>query len=443
MKLPETNFLRHSFKLWLFCLIELLLYMPLLVLFQVYLLPEQAGLPWVYVLPLLTLVGVFLRYYCNLKWKQLVVALGLGLVLGVSASGISIAGIPLIIAGFICTYQGMTADSRPDRFKIYWAGIVLYFIATIVFHRIPALQASSTLLNWSGSLCLVLALFMSNSNYLRYSSFSGESTRLPKGLLRHNRLFVIGVVIVAAVLAAGAGKFIGIVLWNSARMILGWVSSLFAGTETPPPQPSAPVATPPMLPEGPASEPGLLAAILNISLYVISALVIGALIYYALRYLYRNTSGIWRRAIDRLLSMLRKERIPTVNDAFLDEEKNIFTWEKTVQGIKDYWSTKLNLGGRQDRWEQMQGNRERVRWLYRHWLGSKSESGYEVKHYLTPLETRTDILKWSDLKNRTHKGNKDSVTTPDNLLKLYEKVRYGEQEPSEADVTALKKDLKL
>ncbi|ULO05068.1 hypothetical protein H1230_18295 [Paenibacillus sp. 19GGS1-52] len=443
MKLPETNDLRLSFKLWLFCLIELLLYMPFLVLFRVYLLPEQAGLPWLYVLPLLSLVGVFLRYYCNLKWKQLVVALGLGLVLGALASGISIAGIPLIVAGFICTYQGMTADSRPDRFKIYWAGVVVYFIATIVFHRIPDLQASSTLLNWSGSLCLVLALFMSNSNYLRYSSFSGESTRLPKGLLRHNRLFVICVVIAAVVLAAGAGKFMGLLLWNTARMILGWISSLFAGSETPPPEQNAPAPIAPELPLVAANEPGLLAAILNISFYILGILIFGALAYFALRYLYRNTSGIWRRAIDRLLSMLRKERNPTVNDAFLDEEKNIFTWEKTVQGLKDYWSTKLNLGGRQDRWEQMKSNRERVRWLYRHWLGSKSESGYEVKRYLTPMETRTDILEWSDLKNRTHKGEKDSVTTQDNLLKLYEKVRYGEEEPSEADVTALKKELKL
>lgn len=441
MKFTLSMYVRDTLKLWLSCLLELLLFLPVWILFRVYLLSKQADPTILYILPLFSLVGVLLRYYCNVIWKKLLISLLLGVAFGMLFGRISIDSVSSAVAGFSCAYLGMTAISRNNIPKIYWIGIGGYFVATIVFHRIPELQPFITLLTWIGSLCLVLTLFVSNSNHLRYSSLSEENTPLPVGLQRHNRLYVIVIVIAGVLLAAGVGKTIGLLVWNALRLFFNWLSQLSDPGE-PIPQENTPPPAAPEFPPTEANEPGLLTAILDIAFYVLGAIAIGIVVYYALRWLYRNAGEKWRRAMDALLSMLRKEHVPQNNTAYLDEEKSVFTWEQTLRGFKDFWSTRLTPR-RRERWDQMNGEREQVRWLYRKWLGMKRDSGYEVKSFLTPKETGFDVLAWTENNKRQRKGEDNAVIAPDHLLKLYNEVRYGDEEPSAADVAALKDKLKL
>jgi hypothetical protein len=444
MKLTLSAYVGNTIKLWTYAALELLLVLPVWILFQVYVLPKQVEPIWLMAMPLLSLVGILLRRQCSVRWKQLLAALILGAMIGIMSSGsLSIESIPLGVAGFICAYLGMTADARDQTSRKYWIGILMYFVATIVFHRVPDLEASVTLLTWCGSLCLLLTLLISNSSYLHYSTLSQEGKALPKGLQRNNRIYVLGIGIVAAVLAAGAGKAIGTLLWDMVRSFFGWISQLFSGSSEPPPPPVEQPQTSPELPFIGEQKPGLLAAILDIALYVAGAVLVGVAAYYALRWLYRNAGGKLKRAMDAFLSMLRREHTPKDNTSYLDEEKSVFTWEQTLQGIKDFWSTRLTPKHRKDRWEQMNSEQERVRWLYRHWLHKKLYHGYEVKNYLTPKETEDDILKWTALNNSKHKGDKDAVNTSNSLIELYEKVRYGEGNPSANDVVVLKDQLKL
>ncbi|MCL6604808.1 MAG: hypothetical protein K6T94_18250 [Paenibacillus sp.] len=443
MKLSSGHFLKESFKLWTSCLIELLLYLPIWIVFKVYVLPSNVDLLWLYVLPLLSLAGILLRKHLTIRWKQLIGSLLLGMVLGLLSGGISLSGIYLAVAGCLCSYLGITAFARSNPFRVYWAGIAVYFIAAIFFHRIPDLQDSSILITRAGSVCLVLALLMTNRNHLRYSSLSGDSSPLPQGLRRHNLVFVFIFVIVAALLAAGVGQALGFWVWNSLRRFISWVSRLFSASSPPTVQEEAP---PPMMPEMPVAEsddPGLLALILNISFYIIGIAAVGVIIYFLLRWLYRNTGGIWHKAINALLSMLRREQSPPNNSPYVDEEKSVFTWEKTVQGIKDFWKSKFTYGTHRDLWENMDGSTERVRWIYRQWLHSKRKDGYEAKSYLTPQETGTDVVKWANSKTRQPKSDQGDAEATDKLMALYDKARYGEKEPSATVVTALKEKLKF
>ncbi|CAH1057537.1 hypothetical protein [Paenibacillus pseudetheri] len=444
MKLPLSGYVWNTVRLWIFSILELLLVLPVWILFQVYVLPKQVEPMWLTAIPLLSLVGILLRKQCSVRWKQLLAALILGTVVGALSSGsLSIESLPLGVAGSICAFLGMTADSRDQSSKKYWIGIVIYFVATIVFGRIPNLEESVTLLTWCGSLCLLLTLFISNSSYLQYSTLSKEGKALPKGLQRNNRMYVIVIGIVSAVLAAGVGKAIGTLLWNMVRSFFGWISNLFSGSSEPLPPPLEQPQTSPELPFVGDEKPGLLAAILDVALYVAGAVLLGVAAYYGLRWLYRNAGGKLKRAMDALLSMLRRENTPKDNTTYLDEEKSVFTWEQTLQGLKDFWSTRLTPRHRKDRWEQMNSETERVRWLYRHWLHMKHDHGYEVKSYLTPKETEGDILKWTALNKAKHKGEESTVNTSNSLIELYEKVRYGEENPSANDVAALKDKLKL
>lgn len=438
MKFTLSMYVRDSLKLWLSCLLELLLFLPVLILFRVYLLPEGGDHSILYLLPLFSLVGVLLRNYCNVRWKKLLIGSLLGVAYGMLI-GISIYSVPLAIAGFCCAFLGMNAISRNNS-QLYWVGIAGYFVATIVFHRIPELQPFNTLLTWSGSLSLVLTLLISNTNHLRYSSLSEENNVLPKRLQLHNRLHVGVIVIAGLLLATGAGKTIGLWLWNVIRFFF---RQLFSKTSEPKPQEVAPPNVVSQFPLVAESEPGLLAAILDIVVYIVGAVAIGVVAYFALRWLYRNAGEKWRRAIDALLAMLRKEHAPKNNSAYQDEEKSVFTWEKTLRGFKDFWSKQLTPKNRLERWDQIHGERERVRWLYRRWLEMKRDSGYEVKRFLTPKETGIDVLAWAKGNKHQRRGEDRQGTAPDQLLKLYNEVRYGDEVPSEADVAALKDQLKL
>lgn len=177
--------------------------------------PRMAGTPdlfpaggqalrWIYLLPVLAAAGVLLRKICNRRWKQLLAALVLGAITVALTGTLTLMGLPLAAGAAVSAFLGMTAATRVNRLWLYISGIILYFVASIAFPRIPGLQPSAAVLTWSGSLCLILALLATNSTHLRYSSLNGGAGNLPQGLRRHNRMFVVGFIILAALLAAGA-----------------------------------------------------------------------------------------------------------------------------------------------------------------------------------------------------------------------------------------------
>lgn len=443
MKTSFTAHLKESLRLGLYCLIEWLLFLPVWIILQHYLQPEPFGLAWMYTLPLLSLTGMLLRHMFNRKWKQLLAALliGMAAALLTFTTKPELLNLPLAVFSVAFPYLGMTVVNRKNRNGLYISGLAVYFIATIAFAPVPELKPSIPMLSWSGSLCLVLALLDTNTSFLRYSSFSDESTRLPAGLRRHNRMFVILFIVAAAALAAGAGKAIGLFLWNSVRTIIGWILSLFSGAE----EPLSPVRESggaPQFLSAQDQEPGLLGIILEVFFYALLAAVVIFLLYVVLRWLYRNTGGVLRRVLDRLMSMLRRG-VPEEQSAYQDEEESIFAWEKTLQGIRHYWRDKLSPHGRRDRWEGMNGSRERTRWLYRQWLREKRAEGYEAKGFLTPQETAADVSAWSEGRKRQRKSDIHDPSANDRLLRLYNQARYGEEEPSASEVSSLKERLKM
>ncbi|MEK4516322.1 hypothetical protein NSS64_13650 [Paenibacillus sp. FSL H8-0122] len=440
-RIPDA--FKENYAIWMAAFIEWLLLLPVWLVLQTYFQPEAEALRWIYLLPVLAAAGVLLREKCNRRWKQLLAALVLGAISAALTGTLTLMGLPLAAGAAVSAFLGMTAATRVNRLWLYISGIMLYFVASIAFSRIPGLQPSAPVLTWSGSLCLILALLATNSTHLRYSSLNGGAGNLPQGLRRHNRMFVIGFIILAALLAAGGGRAVGMLLWNMTRAFFAWLSRLSSGSEEAPPAEALPEAIPPM-PAAEPGEPGLLSMILNIGFYILGAAAILALMYFILRWLYRNTGGILRRAMDRLLSLLRRDTPAAAG--YQDEETSLFNWEQTVQDFRQYVRSKLTPASRRDRWEVMDGSRERIRWLYRHWLRARHEEGYEVKPYLTPQETSADVAAWSQGQKRSSKHTGGDASVNDRLLGLYNKARYTEEELPEltaAEAAALKEQLKL
>lgn len=443
MKITSSVDVWNTVKLWLLSSLELLLFLPVWILFQVYVLPYQVESMWMAALPLLSLGGILLGYRFNVKWKQLIASIILGGILGICSGNLTMNALPLGVAGFICTFLGITVVTRGNRINMHLTGIVFYLVATIVFQRFTELESSVTLLTWCGSFCLLITLFIFNNDFLQISSLSQDRKALPKGIGRNNRIYVIVIGIIAALLAAGVGKAIGLFIWRILRSMIGMLVKLFSGSSEPLTEPDALPPSSPELPFVNDQEPGLLAAIMDIMVYVVGAAIIGAVAYYGLRWLYRNAGGRIRKVIDAILSMLFREQATKAKPSYMDEEKSIFTWEQSVQGFKEFWSNRLTPRSRKDRYEHMKDEGERARWLYRHWLHLKRVNGYEFKRYLTPKETAQDVMHWEAANKHPRKKDSGSVSTSNSLVELYEQARYGEDQPSAPDVAATKNQLKL
>lgn len=477
-------------RFWLTCLMEYMLLLPAWILFAVFLRPPEFPAAGLALLPLLSLAGVLLGARLRKLWQRGAVALALGAVFAATAiawagglGALSFGNAPsassasaqaaaaallqtaaLLAAGVFCSLQGMTVRKRQGSFRLYWAGLGLYFLGGIFYPRIGALQGTVPLITWAGVFCLAAALFVTNHQYLRYSSLSGDSgERLPSGIRRHNRLFV-GVIIAAALLlAAGAGRWIGGLLWGMLKAVVRWLTR--PQEPAPPPLEEPEAGIPPLEPMLPVEshEPDLLARILNYAFYAIGGLLMAALLGFVLYWLYRNAGGIWRKAIDRLLSLLRRESGAPEQAAYRDEETSLWTWESALQGWRKVGARLLRAGKPPERWEEMRDNRERVRYLYRLFLRKERERGVPIKLHLTPRETVEELKRETvrqdeaapaarpgkrkrsvgvGVSGRAGEAAREELeSAADPLLRLYYGVRYGDETPRDEEVAELRRRL--
>ncbi|WP_068782943.1 DUF4129 domain-containing protein [Paenibacillus phocaensis] len=481
----ESASLVHILRFWLTCLMEYVLLLPAWILFAVFLRPPEFPAAGLALLPLLSLAGVLLGTRLRKLWQRGAAALTLGVAYAAAAfawaggaGALGFGSAPtagtapvvqllqtaaLLAAGVFCSLQGMTVQNRQGSFRLYWAGLGLYFLAGILYPRIEELQRSAPLITWAGVFCLATALFVTNHQYLRYSSQTGETgERLPAGLRRHNRLFVGVIIAIALLLAAGVGRWIGGLLWGMLKAVVRWLTRPQEPAPPPLEEPEAGILPPEPMLSVESQDSDLLARILNYAFYISGGLLIAALLGFALYWLYRNAGGIWRKAIDRLLSLLRRESAAPEEAAFRDEETSLFTWESALQGWRRFGSRLRRAGKPPERWEEMKDNRERVRYLYCLFLREKQGQGYSIKPYLTPQETvdelrratgdrQADITKAARSgrrrfliggetsereKSRVREGADDAINP---LLRLYYRVRYGEEMPQDEEVKELRR----
>lgn len=442
MKSDFSVYITRSFRLWLSCLIELGLCLPLWILVAEYLLPDgRLFIIWICGLLLFSLVGVLLRLYLQVVWKRLGAAVVLGALFSVVVpDGIGVISGLFCLSGVLSALQGMTITKRLGGYKLYWTGIALYFIASIVFTRTHGLESWLPLLTWTGVATLALTLFVMNDGHLRYSTLSSDSApTLSRRLRRHNRIYIAVIVSSAVLLAAGTGRWIGGMLWSVVKTIIAWLSQsepvkIPESIESEPPPPIEEL----QLPE--VQDPGLISQIMDVLVYVIGGLAVAGLIGLLAYWLYKNVIVFWRKSKDAL--MKRDEQ----TEPFQDEEKNVFTWDNVAGIWKGMQSGLSRIGRRTERWEDMSDNRERVRYLYRRLLHFERAKGYEPQPHLTPMEQEIYYKQWLELKAATSQVNSSRgkrVDSSEPLVSLYYRVRYGDELLSDQEVFNVKDKMNL
>ncbi|NWL86300.1 hypothetical protein DMN77_01650 [Paenibacillus sp. 79R4] len=446
MQNTGNAYITKTLKLCLSCLGEMVVLMPIYLAGIIVLSPQYLPLGWLVILPFVSFLGAAVRSYVPVLWKKLGAAILIG-ALGAAVFLLNGTAVFSPLVGFcaaLFALQGMTATARAGLAKLYWYGVALYFVAGIAYSRLALLRGELGLITWFGVGCLAIALFITNHEYLRYTTLSDHSP-LPRGLRRHNRLFIVIILGFVVLLAAGAGRWIGNLLLNLVRYIVAWLTR--SPGEPKELEPEEVHEPPAMFFPGEVQKPGLLSQILDILFYVIGGAVIAAIIGFALYWLYKNAGGFWKRSIDRILALLRRQDLSGEKKGYRDEETSIFSWEERKQRLGNWRTALSRFGRRQERYEDMHSNQERVRFLYRRYLLARRSEGCELKPGLTPLEMARDMLRHHDNEKKDQRGKPGQQATHkfaiEPLVTLYYRVRYGGQEPDDREVADIKRMLNL
>lgn len=433
------------FRGWTTALIEALFFLPLMLPLYAYIVPQYYSVRAVYLLPVVSLLGAA-GYMIGLKvrWKQVLTAclLGLGYAVLVFSSG----GHPALHAvfGSILAMQAITAPGRNNRLKLYWIGIAIYFIAGIVFPRLDQLAEYMPIVTTGGILALTLLLFITNREYLEYNSLSSNPGKspVPKGVRRYNVVWVVSILAIGLLLATGAGKWAGKLLLGLLRSIVQWLLRP-SGEPVPEPEPASPPGSPAgmVLPEDNGT-PGWLSQLFDI-LYNILA---GALLLLAITLI---GYGIYKYAGPALSTLLRnlkkfflRSAVEPVRQEYEDEEVRLTMRGRTGKNRRQWagkWAARFFRQG--EAWDKLRDNQERIRYLYRRQQQLDEARGISQQSSLTPREQELELqrqMSVSEGKGRRASMAHMSREVMEPLLDLYYRVRYGDQQPEDEEVTLLK-----
>lgn len=426
--------IRELTKKWLQGWVELVLAFPILLYIILSVVPDAPPALLLGLLPLHYLAGILLGRLLAIRHRGLQIAIGIA-VGGTAAFLLFGVGAALAVGGILyaaATVRGFLFNEAPWPvwFKsIYFLPALLaYFIAYFIFRNNAALQAYLPAVTWCGLIGIASTWFVINERNLNVQSLSDNRRRaLAPSVIRQNRMMIAVTVVLIALLgnlslfgqlADGiSAAFRGLVAF-----ILRLFDKEYGNVEEPLPQISGPRDG-----EFTEREPSALGPLLErYASYVVAALLVAGLL--VLVFLLIKNSKKWLERLRQLRFKYRSGEAKAREElGFVDEKSTIMDWKALRQSYSDRlkgWLARLMEN--EPRWEQLQNNTERVRFIYRNYLLRRMVAGYRFKNSLTPAETAEDLRKWDP--SRSEAGQ---------LIDLYNQARYGNGRLDEADVNRL------
>lgn len=415
--------------------VEALLAFPLLLLIRVYVLDEMAFWLWLCTIPPVYVFGCLFR----IRWPNVRLLLGLLIPLAVAfaLSWLMFRNHPLALAvsvptiGLALYRGGMYAGRLPQQVLTpshYMVSILLYFIFSIASRFAPDLSDFQQTIAWSGLLALIISLFMANRHVLQRESLQGEKRQaVAKSIVWKNRLLLFGFILLIAIIVV-FDKIRSAVLWLAQQIVkfIVWLMSLGGGEEEAAEQPG--LAQPDLQME-PPPEPARFWVILEqiVKWIVLIAIVIAVI--WLLFYVAKRIAKAIRQLYAWLMDRLQLGDLAGADAGYEDEVERLADWKD----MRKEWADRLKSWFAREhakKWHQLPNNKERIRFLYRQAMIRLISRGYQAQASLTPRETRADARRWQ---------GRDVMDAQ--LIELYEQVRYGEREPQDEEVAALKRKL--
>ncbi|OXM87744.1 DUF4129 domain-containing protein [Paenibacillus rigui] len=415
--------------------IELLLYLPPLLVLNVLAAPELSAWHWTGGL----LLGYGAGYAVGRRFafRRLYTFLGgtllLSAALAVILYQLSLALIWLLPLTWLAVYRGARLAEVPWRLYFttpyYLFGMGGYFVASILFSSLPVFQPYVSLLNGTGLAALLVTLFMANLANVRQETLSGDKEPVVAApVLWNNRLLIAGIAVAA----------LGIVLIRKLQQAWRWLKEqlvsllqwLLNRTAEPQPdsRPASPQAPPPMPPDN--GEPSVWLLWLEKAAYAAAAVVLAAACLILLYKLFRQLAGLFNRCVRWLNGWLSRSAERKQGTGYVDDIEQLVSWRSWNEMLASRWrSWREARTERTLKWGSLSNNRDRVRYLYRLVLRRAIEEGYAFQSSLTPQETLEDIKK--------KRPSTELAQDQEALLALYDKARYGHKQVQDAELAPL------
>jgi len=117
------------------------------------------------------------------------------------------------------------------------------------------------------------------------------------------------------------------------------------------------------------------------------------------------------------------------DQGFVDQKENLFDLSKLKENYLKRFQTIIDsFLKREKRWQDLSGNMEKIRFLYKYAIIKYVAAGYKFKSHLTPNELAKDALRW---RNAT---DADMIEIAD----LYSATRYGDKDAGDMKVNEMK-----
>lgn len=386
-------------------------------------------------------------YACNrfipwkLRWLRMFIALLLCAGSSFLLWGVRL-GIWTGIIGLIMGVRGMRSAERPWRedfsillqvpsILLYWGITLLDFLTRGSTRAFLPDTEMSRFFPWLGILSLCIMLFMANSEQLHYESRSYEkSSALPRSILRQNRLWIVGML--AIVFIVGTIRQIQQFLhWLTHQLLvfLGLFEHWLLRR-----QPKNKTAE---NMGNPAAIHGQVGSHHNSHFWQVLISVLGAVGYivlflFIITLLFILIYRLLRILVRWLVHRFQGEAGESNIVGYEDEKEQIMNLKKMrkkmIGDMRDWWA---RMTERDPKWSDLLSAREKIRYLYRRFILKQAERGYHFKTHLTPNESAEDLNAFDErLKHASS-----------SLSRLYTDTRYGDREPDEKTVEALRKTL--
>ena len=412
---------------WLQCLYEMLCILPVLLLLGVLIVPERYRLLSFCYLAGGYLLGLLLGLPLKKSrmWLRLLLTLA-GAVAPACYLFPPENWAPIATAiGIVTVYRGsaLTHKSWEEHYPlpVSWIGLVLYLIFSYLFTRGNMLVPYLPLYTLAGSVFIIATVFALNHRAMEKAMpAQGGVIPLPVRMIKQNRWLIALMTVV--VLVIGLFREIEEAVVTAAAAVVDWFLGVLEAVYGSMRQVTLEQGTMPLLPEEGTANP-FWEKVLTILLYIVAG-AIGLFMIGVLSVM------VWKglRRLFRALRELLGRRGESVEQGYIDKRESL--WDMGRMARRTLARTRKWLRSRftpRERWADMSDNRQRVRFLYRRYIRRAMAAGFHPD----PAATAAEALAAAQ-------GYAGDGSLPDALAGLYTAARYGDVQPTDADIATVR-----
>ncbi|ADU30262.1 hypothetical protein [Evansella cellulosilytica] len=414
---------------------ELIAVLPLLLIIWIYFVPSETLILALITMMFCSLMGILLRHLLENKRKWVYLTLTVLLSSIVSILLFESFIVPLIV-NWLFIYRGTLFIEREwdSIFPVpwMWVSVFVYFLTYFIFTsmELPFVNVIS----WSGVIMVILTLFISNNRQLVAAMMSDDKkTQLNHKLKNHNRLYIIGTLIVIVIFANF--KMIHEFLFNIIAKVISffvYLLTLISFDDDGGRGPEEIGAMP--IPEAEEQSRSIISIILEYLLIALGYIFIIFVVIFLLIVLWRESKRVLSKFYNWIAVFINKIVGNNVTEEdegiYVDEKESLFDWKKFQKENKDKVKDWLKAPFKKKvKWNNLTTNKEKVTFLYKAFLQRKTEEGTVLKETNTTYENIKEICAKSN----------ENIEDYSKVAEIYSKGIYGkETQLTELDVDQIK-----